>query len=277
MTRFRIALVRTALVGAAALWAPGTALAQPSQYALVSSASSPRPVNFAPVPFGIGEELVYKVTFGGITAGTARMHVAGLEEVRGRLAYHVVFSIEGGIPFFRVRDRYESWIDVETLSSLRHRQQISEGRYKRTTLYEIYPEQQKYRKNDEAPQASVANPLDEGSFIYAIRSAGVRVGETKRDDRYFRPDRNPVVLTGVRRETVKVDAGTYTATVVRPTIRTTGLFSEDGDAQIWFSADAARIPVQVKTKFSKFTLTMNLQSVKPGVPASQLDLAELGF
>ena len=35
--------------------------------------------------------------------------------------------------------RYDSWIDVQTLSSLRHRQDISEVRYKRKTTYEIYP------------------------------------------------------------------------------------------------------------------------------------------
>ena len=62
----------------------------------------------------------------------------GIDSVRGRAAYHVVFAIDGGIPFFRVHDRYESWIDVETLSSLRHRQHISEGRYKRNTTYEIF-------------------------------------------------------------------------------------------------------------------------------------------
>ena len=88
-------------------------------------------VRFAPVPFGVGEELVYRATFGGIPAGSARMRVDGIEVIRGRPAYHVVFAIDGGILLFRVHDRYESWIDVETLASLRHVQQISEGRYKR--------------------------------------------------------------------------------------------------------------------------------------------------
>ncbi|HEY0972069.1 MAG TPA: hypothetical protein VGE02_13970, partial [Gemmatimonadales bacterium] len=38
----------------------------------------------APVPFAVGEELVYRASFGGVTAGTARMRVAGIEMVRGR-------------------------------------------------------------------------------------------------------------------------------------------------------------------------------------------------
>jgi hypothetical protein len=149
--------------------------------------SSRSAVVFAAAPFAVGEELTYKATFGGIPAGSARMRVDGIETVRGRPAYHVVFSIDGGVPFYRVHDRYESWIDVQTLASLRHRQEISEGRYKRNTTYEIYPERATYQKDDEPAEASVANPLDDGSFIYAVRATRLRVGETRRDDRYFRP------------------------------------------------------------------------------------------
>ena len=227
-------------------------------------------VTRAAVPFSVGEELTYKATFGGIPAGTARMRVEGIELVRGRPAYHVVFTIEGGVPLFRVRDRYESWIDVHTLASLRHRQQISEGRYKRTTTYEIYPERAQYQKNDDSLTASVASPLDDGSFLYAVRVAGVRVGETRRDDRYFKPDRNPVTLTGVRQETVTVPAGTFATTVVRPTIKTNGIFAEDGDAQVWFSDDDARYPVKIASKFSKFSLTLTLSSVSGPSDMSRL-------
>jgi hypothetical protein len=217
----------------------------------------------ATVPYGVGEELTYKASFGGIPAGTARMRVEGVESVRGRPAYHVVFTIDGGVPFFRVHDRYDSWIDVQTLASLRHRQQISEGRYKRTTTYEINPERETYEEGDSV-YASVAHPLDDGSFIYAVRSAGIRVGETRRDDRYFRPDRNPVVLTGLRREAVRVGAGVFPATVVRPSIKANGIFSEHGEAQIWFSEDARRYPVLLKSKFARFSLTLSLESVVPG-------------
>jgi hypothetical protein len=196
------------------------------------------------------------------------MRVEGVELVRGRPAYHVVFTIDGGVPLFRVRDRYESWIDARTLASLRYRQQIHEGRYKRTTTYEIYPERAQYQKNDDSLTASVASPLDDGSFLYAVRVAGVRVGETRRDDRYFKPDRNPVVLAGLRQETVTVGAGTFATTVVRPTVRAKGLFAEDGEAQVWFSDDAQRYPVQVKTRFAKFSLALTLESVTPGDPAA---------
>ena len=249
---------------------PGLASDASGQQAQLRAVQPVSNVAVAPVPFALGEELVYRATFGGIPAGTARMRVDGIEVVRGRPAYHVVFSIDGGIPLFRVHDRYESWIDVETLASLRHRQQISEGRYKRNTTYEIYPERAEYQKQGDSVRASVANPLDDGSFIYAVRAAGVRVGETRRDDRYFRPDKNPVVLTGVRQETVEVAAGKFATTVVKPSIRTSGIFSEDGQAHVWFTDDEQRYPVQVKAKFAKFSLTLTLQSVERGMHPSAM-------
>jgi hypothetical protein len=254
-------------LGVAIAGAPAAAL-QPAQLRVVQAAGTT--ISVASVPYAVGEELTYRATFGGIHAGTARMRVDGIEVVRGRPAYHVVFSVDGGVPFFRVHDRYESWIDVQTLASLRHRQQISEGRYHRTTAYEIYPERAEYQKEGDSVRASVSNPLDDGSFIYAVRTAGVTVGETRRDDRYFRPDKNPVVLTGLRQDTVTVGAGTFATTVVRPTIRTSGIFSDDGQAQVWFTDDEYRYPVQVKAKFAKFTLTLSLQSVARGVESSAL-------
>lgn len=223
----------------------------------------------APVPFSVGEELVFHAKFGFLSAGTARMRVEGIDTVRGRAAYHLTFSVDGGIPLYHVHDRYESWIDVETLSSLRHEQHVSEGRYHRNTTYEIMPERREYRKNDEAPRPSVENPLDEGSFIYAVRAADIRVGETRRDDRYFIPDRNPVVLTGLREDTVTVGAGTFATTVVSPTIKSGGIFSEHGDAQVWFTNDERRLPVLVKTHFSRFSLTLSLTSVTYGTVASR--------
>lgn len=43
---------------------------------------------------------------------------------------------------------------------------------------------------------------------------------------------------------------------------------DDTPAQIWFSDDANRYPVQLKTKFSRFSLTLSLQSVTAGDAAA---------
>ena len=73
-----------------------------------------------------------------------------------------------------------------------------------------------------------------------------------------------MVLTGVRRDSVSVGAGDFVATVVRPSIKANGIFSERGEAHVWFSDDARRYPVLLKSKFARFSLTLSLQSVVPG-------------
>jgi hypothetical protein len=215
-------------------------------------------------PFAVGEELVYSVRFGRIPVGTARMSVVGIEDVRGRPTFHLQYTIDGGIPFLRVHDRYESWIDTLTLASRRHVQEIREGRYKRNTRYEIYPEERKYRENDDTLKASVDSPLDEGSFLYFIRTVRVPVGQTREFQQYFKPDRNPVVIRALRRDTVEVPSGRYPTVVVRPTIRANGIWAEDGQAELWFSDDARRMLVQMKSRFAGFALSLTLSGAHAG-------------
>ncbi|HTE44787.1 MAG TPA: DUF3108 domain-containing protein [Gemmatimonadaceae bacterium] len=234
-----------------------------TQQASIQQVAAPQ-VAARAVPFVVGEELTYHATLAHLPAGTARMRVAGIDTIRGREAYHIVFTMDGGVPGFRVHDRHESWLDTRTLSSLRYKQQISDGGYHRSTVYEIFPERSMYQRGDDSLVASVGEPLDEGSFIYFVRAAGVEVGETRRLERYFKPEGNPVVLTGVVRDTIRVGAGTFATIRIHPTIHTKGLFAEDGDAQVWFTDDERRYPVQVKARFSKFTLALTLESISFG-------------
>jgi hypothetical protein len=216
----------------------------------------------ARVPFAVGEDLTYRASFSGIDAGTARLRVERIDTVRGRPAYHLSLTIDGGVPLFAVHDRYDSWIDVESLSSLRYHQQVSEGPYRRTTTYEIYPDRLEFQKNSEpvVPTPDIRKPLDEIAFIYAARAAGVDSG-TSSALKYFKPEGNPVTLTNLGADTVTVGAGTFVATAVRPSIKTAGLFSESTDARIWFSRDPKLYPVQIRTRFSMFSIVLTLESI----------------
>jgi hypothetical protein len=72
---------------------------------------------------------------------------------------------------------------------------------------------------------------------------------------------------------VRVGAGVFPTTVVRPSIKANGTFSEHGEAQIWFSEDARRYPVLLKSKFARFSLTLSLESVVPGDPMTSTTIA----
>ena len=220
-----------------------------------------------PVPFAVGERLDYDVKFGPMHVGGGSMEVLGNENVRNRPTWHIMFRVKGGTFFYKVDDRFESWIETTTLSSLRHKQDINEGRRDRERTFEIYPDRPSYIEDDKPEKPSVGQPLDDGSFLYFIRTVPLEVGKTYEFDRYFRPDRNPVKITVLRKERIKVPAGTFDAIVIRPSIKSKGIFSENGQAEVWLSDDDRHIMLQMKSKLSFGSLNLYLRSYRP--PPSQ--------
>ncbi len=218
----------------------------------------------AAVPFAEGEQLVYDVKFGALRVGTGRMRVIGIDTVRDRQAWHVRFNLAAGTFFYKVDDVYESWMDVETLNSLRYHQDLDQGSRERKRTFEIFPErmvfQEMFGKRRELP--SVSEPLDDGSFLFYIRTVPLEVGKTYEFNRYFKPDRNPVTIRVLRRERVKVPAGTFDAIVLQPIIKTTGIFSEGGQAEIWLSDDDKRMMLQMKSRLAFGTLNLFLRSFR---------------
>jgi len=228
-------------------------------------AEAQRPQTGAQVaPFSVGELMSYEVRFGPMKVGNGSMEVIGLEEVRGRQTWHTQFRVKGGTFFYKVNDVMSSWIDVETFSSLRYVQDFEEGGRERERRYEIYPDRGVYEEEGKAPQPTVARPLDDGSFLYFIRTIPLETGQTYVFDRYFRPDRNPVRIRVLRRERVKVPAGTFDAVVIQPIIKAKGIFSENGRAEMWLSDDSSRIMLQMKSQLSFGSLNLYLRSHRPG-------------
>jgi hypothetical protein len=217
-----------------------------------------------PVPYGVGERLEYDVLFGSVKVGSGSMEVDGLQEVRGRETWHTVFTVRGGLRFvYSVNDRYESWIDTRTGNSLRYRQDQSEGRRDVERDFEFFPERAVFTENGKAEEPSVRNPLDDGSFIYFLRTIPLTVGETYTFERYFRPDRNPVTIRVLRRERIRVPAGEFDALVIQPVIKSRGIFSENGHAEVWLSDDDSRIMLQMKSGLSFGSLNLYLKSYRP--------------
>ena len=127
----------------------------------------------AKVPFAAGERMEYDVKFGAIRVGNAHMEVVGLDNLRGRAAWHTAFWVQGGNFLYRVNDVYESWMDAETLSSLRFVQELEEGGKEVERRFEIYPERAAFVQTSKKPakeEKSVSQPLDDGSFLYFIRT-----------------------------------------------------------------------------------------------------------
>lgn len=251
----------------------GQARAQDTSPASVTNVSMPQPRMV--VPFETGEKLTFDVRFGGIKVGTGRMEVVGLQTVRGREAWHTRFTVKGGIPLYKVNDRLESWIDTRTFESLRFVQDLEEGSRDKVRNFEIYPERNTYTEAGEVENApTVENPLDDAAFLYFVRTIPLEVGQTYEFNRYFRPDRNPVRIRVLRKEAVKVPAGTYQTIVIQPIIKSKGIFSEKGHAQMWLTDDARRLLVQMKSDLSIGSINLYLRGYVPGTVAMAADNEE---
>ena len=240
------------LVGAVAVATALTTL-------LTAARQQPSPA----VPFGVGERFTYEVKLGPFKAGRGSMEVTGIDTVRGRPAYRTVFRVKGGILGYKADNTMESWIDTATLASLRFKQDFEQTGSDRKKHYDIFPDRSVYQEPNKPEQPSVTDPLDDASFIYFIRTVPLEIGRTYSFERYFRPEKNPVRIKVLRRETVKVPAGTYQAIVVQPIIKSKGIFSENSKAEIWFSEDANRIMVQLKADLPVGSLNLYLTSARP--------------
>jgi hypothetical protein len=244
------------------LVALGLALISSPSNVIAQSDGDVRGGGRASVPFGVGERLDYEVRLSGIRVGGGFMEVSNMESIRGREAWHTSFGIKGGIAFYRVNDRYESWFDTRSLASLRYHQQIDEGSYERESRFEIYPDRKVFIDAKGTEQPTTEDPLDDGSFLYFLRTIPLEVGKEYTFDRYFRLDRNPVRIKVLRLDRVSVPAGTFDAVVVQPIIKTKGIFSENGRAEVWLSNDEHRIMLQMKSRFSRFSLNLFLKSFR---------------
>jgi hypothetical protein len=230
----------------------------------------------ATVPWATGESLEYTVRLAGRNSGTGIMQVVGIDTMRGHPAWRLHFNIKGSVPLglYHVDDSYESWMDIATLNSLRFEQNLYEGGNKRLRNYDIYPDRGVFQQEGKEERKSSTNPLDDASFFFFIRTLPLEVGQTYTFDQYFNPDANPVVIKVVRKDTIDTPAGRFAAIVLQPTIKTNGLFSKNGHAEIWLSDDEHRILLRMDTHFSFIKLGLELRKVRYGTaqpdPASRV-------
>jgi hypothetical protein len=97
-----------------------------------------------------------------------------------------------------------------------------------------------------------------------VRTLSLDLGQSYEFNRYFRPDRNPVKLTVLRKERIQVPAGEFDAIVVKPSIKSKGIFSENNNAEIWFSDDSLHLMLRMKSGLPFGTLQLELKDINRG-------------
>jgi hypothetical protein len=217
------------------------------------------------LPFAINEDLQYSVSFGKLHVGSGEMRIVGMDTVRGRQTLKAVLSISGSVLFLHVHDTTMSWFDTSTFHSLRFVQSLHEPHYHAYRDFQIFPERELLRDRDGRERPSVADPLDDVSFVYYVRTLPLEPGQCYEFRRYFERAGNPVVIHVERRDTVSVPAGTFRAIVIRPEVTTSHVFSK-GRAELWLSDDSQRLLLQMKSSLPFGSINLYLKSVGHSAP-----------
>ena len=213
----------------------------------------------------VGERATYDVELRGRRVGAGSFEVIGHEPVDGQSAVHASLQVKGGVLFAKVDDKFDSWFDPNRFVSRRFVQDQKELRHTRQRSYDITPERGTYREtiSGRVDSLSTDEPLDDVSFLFYVRTLPLRVGDVDTIPRYFKSGRD-VIIRVIGKKTITVPAGTFETLVVQPTItNASGLFGQGGKAEVYFTDDAARTLVMLKSSVPVIgALSLTLREVR---------------
>lgn len=209
----------------------------------------------------VGQRFIYSVSFSGLHVGSAEMALVGQDTLSGYPVWRAMLHITAGFGFFGVNDSTVSWFDTTTFASRRFVQRLREGRYRADRDFAIDPERMVYSNKGQPDVPSVALPLDDISFLYFVRTLKFDSGAVLTFDRYFQPEGNPVTIRVITRERIQVPAGEFAAILIEPEFKTGGIFSKNGQAQVWLSDDSSRTLLQLKSRLSFGSINLYLNRI----------------
>jgi hypothetical protein len=218
--------------------------------------------------FPVGQTYVY--------GGEWRIFNAGIATVRLEQAGHEhrvvgTANAAGTVALlYHVQDRLESFLDPSTFCSHNTSRHIEEGfrrvetsitfDYKRGKA--VLDHKNIKKKESKHEEHDIPNCVtDMLSSIYYVASLPLLPGKT-----YSFPINDggstlTVMVHVEARELVKTPAGTFNAIRVQPET-SSGVLRDKGKIWVWYSDDAARVPVQMRARMSWGTLTFFLLRVE---------------
>ena len=218
--------------------------------------------------FKAGEELSYKLKYGFFTGAVANLKVeeSGIK-FEGRPAYHIVAdgSTAGSIDFFfKVRNRYETYIDQNTLLPYFYTENRHEGSYKHTdkVTFDHQSEEITADKGVFPFKGKVFDFLSAYYFSRSIDISRLHVGD-RYDLKYFLEDGvHTLNITYAGKEKVSSVFGQFNCLKFNPTIIPGRVFRNNSKLYLWITDDDNRIPVKAHVELIVGSVTMDLTSAK---------------
>lgn len=207
--------------------------------------------------FQSGEYFKFKISYGLFSAGYATLE---LNETTydGKKVFHAKgFGQTTGVTkaFFKVRDDYQSYFDVQTGRPYRSIRDIYEGGYTRNqeSLFNYSNNTVKVidHKNSKTSSYSISNNIqDVISAFYALRNnpkiSNMKKNESIQIDMFFDDEIYKFKLKFLGKEKIKTKFGEQTALKFRPYVQAGRVFKEQESLTIWVSDDSSKVPLRVE-------------------------------
>ena len=200
-----------------------------------------------PLPFAVGERLVYEGRVRGIV-GRGTMWVAGPIDVRGVPTFELHFDFAARVGPLSVSQKSTSWLDPKRMAAMRFEKRERHLLARREEAIELFPNERRWRARDgQMNESPTSAPLDELSFIYFVRTLPFTSDSTLRFDRHFDPERSPTIVRVLGREQAATPAGTYGTVVVEMRVRDPQHYKGEGTIRFSISDDRCRLPVRIES------------------------------
>jgi len=220
--------------------------------------------------FLAGESITLKVYYAlgklFIGAGEA-VFTCNLEKLNGRDVYHV--TGEGKTFrtydwFFKVRDKYESYIDTATLLPQRFIRNVNEGGYK---IYANVTFDQTHN-TAASNEATIKTPpcvQDVISAIYYARNINFdkyKPGDKIHFDMYLDNKIYNIYIRYIGKETVETKFGKFRAIKFAPLLLQGSMFEGGEKMTVWVSDDANKVPLRIDSPISVGSVKVDMVAYK---------------
>ncbi len=225
----------------------------------------PVKTNFA---FKEGEVLSYRVHYGFVDAGMAVIEVKPeIEEIGGRKVYHVVgngYSKGAFDFFFKVRDRYESYIDKDALLPWLFIRRVNEGGYKFSQNYFFNHYKKEVRTEDNQIYPISDEVHDMISAFYAARNidfSNAKEGTVYTVMSFVDKELWPLKMKYLGKDVIDTDIGKFKCLKFCPIVQKGRIFKKEEDLLVWITDDKNHIPLRAQAKILVGSIKMDIVSI----------------
>lgn len=224
--------------------------------------------NFEKSAYTSGESLVYSLNYGFITGGKGFLSVKD-SMVNGVKTHHVVAKGETvGVAdaLFKIRDRYESFIDPNSDLPVKAVRSIKEGRYR--YYNEVLFDHDSLKVNSQKSGShTVPNKIQDilSAFYFARKhkfNDNLKKGEIIEFMTYFSDELFPLRIRYRGIETIKTKFGKIECYKFSPVTEVGRAFKTEDDMHVWISRDDNRIPVRIKFELAVGAFTCELDNFR---------------